>query len=130
MTDPRDPLTMTEKLIYGHDAVRDPISGRVFEQGLHAESKEVQAAAFAKEAARDGDMPRHGECAPDGRAYETGAGCLTKSAQRASWARAADPVQARTEDARAAATEAATEVQRLASVETDALKNMTAAGNG
>jgi len=46
MADPRDPLTEMEKLIFGHDAVRDPVTGEVFEQGLHALPRDVQAAQF------------------------------------------------------------------------------------
>jgi hypothetical protein len=50
MPDPRDPLTEMEKLIFGHDAVRDPVTGEVFEQGLHALPRDVQAAQFLKNA--------------------------------------------------------------------------------
>jgi hypothetical protein len=48
MPDPRDPLTEMEKLVYGHDAVRDPVTGEVFEQGLHALPRDVQAAQFLR----------------------------------------------------------------------------------
>jgi hypothetical protein len=59
MADPKDPLTMTEKLIFGHDAVRDPVTGEVFEQGLDAHPREQQTALFIRQRDQTADMPRH-----------------------------------------------------------------------
>jgi hypothetical protein len=114
-----------EKLVFSlgdpNVTARCPVTNRLYEAGSGALSHQQQTAAFVRERDIAADMPRPGECAPDGRPYETGAGCLTKSAQRAMWSREADPAQAQRDDARAAATEAASEVQRLAKVESDAL---------
>jgi hypothetical protein len=124
----------SERLVFSlgdpNVTARCPRTLRLYEAGSGALSHEQQTALFVREASLAGDMPRHGECAPDGRPYETGRGCLTKTAQRAMWAREADPAQAQRDDARAAATEAASEVQRLATVETQELANMSPVGHG
>lgn len=86
MADPRDPLTQTEKLIFGHDAVRDPVTGNVFEQGEKALPREVQAKHFAIARDTAADMPKQGECCPQtGREYECGSGAATKQQQSANF---------------------------------------------
>jgi hypothetical protein len=40
------PLSRAEQLVFGSDAVRDPASGFVFEQGVNAPPREVQALLF------------------------------------------------------------------------------------
>jgi hypothetical protein len=124
MFKPTDPVHISEKLQFGEDAVRDPISGRIFEQGHGALPKHEQAAFFRQQAAIAADMPKVGECDPKGRLYETGSGCLTKTAQRAMRDRNANPAQAKLDDARATAAEAAAEVKQLATAEEAALAAM------
>jgi hypothetical protein len=122
MADPRDPLTEIEKLIYGHDAVRDPVTGRVFEQGLHSSPRDVQAAGFAREAAAAADRPKEGERDEiSGRSFEVGSGSPGKAAQRAQFAREANPTQAKVDNARASAVETAAEVAHLAAEEAESL---------
>jgi hypothetical protein len=103
---------------------RDPASGRLFETGSGAKSQAEQSARFAAEAARASDMPLSGESAPNGRRYETGRGCLTKTAQREMWARESNPEIAKIADAHATAVEAAAEVKDLAAAEEFALASM------
>jgi hypothetical protein len=56
-------------------------------------------------------------CSETGRTFECSVGCLTKKAQRALWAREANPTQAKVEAARTSAVETAAEVKQLAAVE-------------
>jgi hypothetical protein len=51
-----EPLSLTEKATFGHDAVRDPESGRVFQQGEGALPREQQALLFAAEAKKGGPL--------------------------------------------------------------------------
>lgn len=44
-----EPLTVVERLVFGHDAERDPATGRVFERGHGAHPRDVQARLFAAE---------------------------------------------------------------------------------
>jgi hypothetical protein len=82
MPDPRDPLTEAEKQMFGHDAVRDPVTGYVFEQGEHALPRAEQAAQFLRQARLADDMPKEGErCAQTGREFECGSGAHPKTVQ-------------------------------------------------
>jgi hypothetical protein len=82
MPDPKAPLNELEKAIFGHDAVRDPVTGEIFEQGLHSLPRDVQAAAFLQASKRTDDMSAEGErCAQTGREFECGSGALGKAAQ-------------------------------------------------
>jgi hypothetical protein len=93
-------------------------TGRLFEVGSGALPHTEQTSNFLREAARDGDMPKHGEiCGRTGRPYETGSGCLTKTAQTAAFLREANPAQAKLDDTRASTVETASEVKQLAAVE-------------
>jgi hypothetical protein len=124
MTDPRDPLTEMEKLIFGHDAVRDPVTGEVFEQGFHALPRDVQAAQFLKDANAVEDRPFEGERdSISGRLFETGSGSPGRAAQRALFAREANPAQAKRDDARASAVSNAGELKKLATEEQAFLEN-------
>ncbi len=49
MTEHEQNLSAQEKAVYGHDAKRDPVSGRVFEQGRGALPREIQAQNFLRE---------------------------------------------------------------------------------
>jgi hypothetical protein len=121
----------SDKLVFGlgEEIQRCPKTGRAYEVGSGALSHEQQTANFVREAARFGDMPKDGECCPKtGRFYEFGSGALTKTLQSALFVREASPEQAKRDDERATAAAAASEVQRLAAVETEALAGMTPAG--
>jgi hypothetical protein len=86
MADPRDPLTEMEKAIFGHDAVRDPVTGRVFEQGEKASPREAQASQFLRDRDLAGIRPKQGErCLQTGREFECGSGSLSKERQTASF---------------------------------------------
>jgi hypothetical protein len=124
MTDTANSERLVVSLGDPNVTARDLATGRLFEVGVGAKSHAEQSARFAAEAAREADMPLPGECAPNGRRYETGRGCLTKTAQRAMWNRGADPALAASEDARATAIEAVAEVKSLATVQDEALAAM------
>jgi len=74
---------------------RCPRTNRLYEVGSGALPHDQQTANFVREAALATDMPKSGERDPVGREYETGTGCLTKTAQRAIWDRNAKPAQAK-----------------------------------
>jgi hypothetical protein len=80
MADP----TNSDNLVFGEDHERCSISGRPYENGSGALSKEAQTANFLREAGRSADMPKPGEvCAQTGRAFDTGPGAQTRTAQSA-----------------------------------------------
>jgi hypothetical protein len=63
-------------------AERCPRTGRIYEDGSGALSKEEQTALFMREAAIAADMPHSGEfCPQTGRQYEIGGGAQTKTQQ-------------------------------------------------
>jgi hypothetical protein len=79
---PAEPLTKTEKLIFGEDAVRDGSSGRIFETGIGSQSIAVQKARFLAEQAAENDRPKEGDSCPySGRPYDCSVGALPKSIQ-------------------------------------------------
>lgn len=43
MIDPREPVSLIEKAVFGHDSRRHPITGRVLEQGSGAHPEKFQA---------------------------------------------------------------------------------------
>lgn len=43
-----EPLSLTERAVWGHDAKRCPSTGRVFQQGSGALSQAEQSALFAR----------------------------------------------------------------------------------
>jgi hypothetical protein len=74
----------TDKLVFGlgEEIQRCPKTGRAYEVGSGALSREQQTANYVREAARAADMPRDGEqCPQTGRFYEFGSRALTKTAQ-------------------------------------------------
>ena len=74
------------RLCSGVKVERCPRTGRVFEDGSGALSREQQTANFVREAAIAADMPRDGErCSQTGRFYECGSGALPKSMQTANF---------------------------------------------
>jgi hypothetical protein len=80
----KGPATLTEAHMFGHDAERCPETGRMFEQGSGALSREQQTANFLREAGRAADIPKEGErCVQTGREYECGSGAGPKTAQTA-----------------------------------------------
>jgi hypothetical protein len=122
----------TDRLVFGlgEEIQRCSRTGRAYEVGSGALSHAEQTAMFVRQAARTADMPTDGECCPKtGRFYEFGSGALTKTQQSAMFAREASPAQAKRDDERATAVAAAAEVQRLATVEADALAAMIPAGS-
>ncbi len=77
-----EPLSVMERRAFGDDAERCERTGRIFERGSGALSKEAQTAMFVREAAIAGDMPKEGERCPEtDRLYEVGSGCFTKQRQ-------------------------------------------------
>jgi hypothetical protein len=46
---PDEPLTVVERLVFGHAAERDPATGRVYENGYGAHPRDVQSRLFAAE---------------------------------------------------------------------------------
>jgi hypothetical protein len=120
----------SDKLVFGlgEEIQRCPKTGRAFERGSGALSHADQSANFVREAARAGDMPRDGEQCPHTGFYEFGSGALTKTQQSAHFAREASPEQAKLANERATAVAAVAEVQRLATVEADALAAMIPTG--
>jgi hypothetical protein len=46
---PDEPLTVVERLVFGHDAERNPATGRVFQNGIGAHPRAVQARLYAAE---------------------------------------------------------------------------------
>jgi hypothetical protein len=68
--------------IFGEGCEYCAKTGRPFEQGAGALTKEQQTANFLREAAALADMPKPGEVCPQtGQAYETGSGAQTKTRQ-------------------------------------------------
>ena|ERR1700674_3262239 len=66
----------------GEEIQRCPKTGRAYEVGSGALSREQQTANYLREAARGDDMPTDGEqCAQTGRFFECGSGALSKTAQ-------------------------------------------------
>jgi hypothetical protein len=47
-----EPPSLTERATFGHDAVRDPVSGRIFELGSGCLPREQQALLFGAEAVK------------------------------------------------------------------------------
>jgi hypothetical protein len=90
----RDPLTQMEKLVFGADAVRDPLTGEIWEQGLHAHPPAVQRAQFLEK------YPQH-----------------PRAATVATPAEVAQPAAEKEAEARASAVETAAEVKKLATDE-------------
>jgi hypothetical protein len=67
-------------------AERCPRTGRIYEDGSGALSKEEQTALFEREAAIAADMPKLGErCPQTGRPYERSIGALSKMRQTANF---------------------------------------------
>ena len=121
----------SDRLVFGlgEEIQRCPKTGRAFERGSGALSHEQQSANFVREAAHTADMPKDGErCPKTGRFYEFGRGALTKAAQTAMFLREASPEEAKSDDARSAAIDAANEMQRLATTESQALAEMVPSG--
>jgi hypothetical protein len=101
--------------IFGEGCEYCPQTGRPFEQGVGALTKEQQTANFLRDRHFAADMPKPGEiCGRTSRPYEVGSGCLTKTAQTAAFLREANPVKAAADDRFAKTVEAATEVKKLA----------------
>src|ERR1019366_2034894 len=68
--------------IFGDDCEYCPQTGRPYEQGVGAFTKEQQTANFLREAAALADMAKPGEVCPQtGQAYEYGSGAQTKTRQ-------------------------------------------------
>jgi hypothetical protein len=68
--------------IFGEGCEYCPETGRPYERGSGALSKEAQTANFVRERDRFADMPKHGErCLQTGREFECGRGALTKTRQ-------------------------------------------------
>ncbi|MEH2546660.1 hypothetical protein V1283_003305 [Bradyrhizobium sp. AZCC 2262] len=81
-------LTAHEKAIFGEAPERCPETGRAFETGFGALSKEQQTASFIRDRDRAGDMPIDGEACPQtGRAFEVGSGAQTRTLQTARFLR-------------------------------------------
>jgi hypothetical protein len=72
-----------DELIFGEGFERCPRTGRPYESGSGALSKDQQTALFVHQAALQAvEMPREGErCVHTGRLYESGSGCLSKQQQ-------------------------------------------------
>src|SRR6266481_4633254 len=78
MTEP----THLDNIMFGVGHERCPETGRPYECGSGALSKEQQTANYVRERDHLADMPKEGEVCPQtGREYECGSGCGTKSNQ-------------------------------------------------
>jgi hypothetical protein len=77
-----EPLNKMDMAVFGHDASRDPVTGRCFETGLGCLSRPAQAAMFLREAAAENDRPKEGDACPySGRPLDCSVGALPKSVQ-------------------------------------------------
>ena len=84
--------TNAHNAIFGEGFESCPETGLPYENGSGALSKEQQTVSFLREAGRELDMPRLGECCQQtGREYECGSGALSKKAQTAIFLREASP---------------------------------------
>jgi hypothetical protein len=74
--------------IFGEGCEYCPETGRPFERGSGALSKEQQTASFVRDRDRLADMPKPGErCPQTAREFECGRGALTKTRQTANFLR-------------------------------------------
>lgn len=77
-------LNAQDKLVFGHDAERCARTGRIFESGSGAQSRQEQSERFLREQAAENDRPKEGDyCLQTGRAYDCSVGALSKSQQTA-----------------------------------------------
>jgi hypothetical protein len=77
-----EPLNQQEKLVFGADATRCPITSRVYESGSGARSQQEQTERFIAEQAAENDRPKEGEaCRFSGRPFDCSIGALPKSVQ-------------------------------------------------